>query len=213
MIDTFTSNLKNKLEQSFSTFSSLTINNSVGNSSTELTSATGADTEAAATTVLLPPIEMSLEEQRALGYMPLRDDFEREFRNDAETLLSNLTIANNQLVLLNNSTMKQQVSNSSCLNTPGAHGKAEQQSLDPDDVVDFDLKITLIQMYRECLIERQRYKMIAREYGLVNNASALLNKQKVLSGTGVVIAPNGMSSNHVSNKKRRKIITEDKEMR
>lgn len=28
-------------------------------------------------TVLLPPIEMSVEEQRALGYMPLRDDFER----------------------------------------------------------------------------------------------------------------------------------------
>jgi hypothetical protein len=28
-------------------------------------------------TVLLPPIEMSTEEQRALGYLPLRDDFER----------------------------------------------------------------------------------------------------------------------------------------
>ncbi len=28
-------------------------------------------------TVLLPPIEISSEEQRALGYMPLRDDFER----------------------------------------------------------------------------------------------------------------------------------------
>jgi hypothetical protein len=28
-------------------------------------------------TVLLPPIEISCEEQRALGYMPLRDDFER----------------------------------------------------------------------------------------------------------------------------------------
>ena len=28
-------------------------------------------------TVLLPPIDISIEEQRALGYMPLRDDFER----------------------------------------------------------------------------------------------------------------------------------------
>jgi hypothetical protein len=28
-------------------------------------------------TILLPPIEMSIEEQRALGYMSLRDDFER----------------------------------------------------------------------------------------------------------------------------------------
>jgi ABC-type nickel/cobalt efflux system permease component RcnA len=27
------------------------------------------------TTVLLPPLEMSLDEQRVLGYMPLRDDF------------------------------------------------------------------------------------------------------------------------------------------
>jgi hypothetical protein len=52
------------------------------------------------TTVLLPPIEMSLEEQRALGYMPFRDDFEREYKNNAETLLSNLTIANNQISLL-----------------------------------------------------------------------------------------------------------------
>ena len=52
------------------------------------------------TTVLLPPIEMSPEEQRALGYMPLRDDFEREYKNDGEQLLSNLNIANNQLLLL-----------------------------------------------------------------------------------------------------------------
>ena len=45
---------------------------------------------------------MSNEEQRALGYMPLRDDFEREYKNNAESLLSNLTIANNQISLLNN---------------------------------------------------------------------------------------------------------------
>ena len=30
-------------------------------------------------------------------------------------------------------------------------------------------------MYRECLIERQRFKKIAREYGLINNATALIN--------------------------------------
>jgi hypothetical protein len=54
-----------------------------------------------ATTVLLPPLEMSLDEQRVLGYMPLRDDFEREYKNDAETLLSNLSISNQQIVFLN----------------------------------------------------------------------------------------------------------------
>jgi len=54
-----------------------------------------------ATTVLLPPLEMSLDEQRVLGYMPLRDDFEREYKNDAETLLSNLSISNQQIIFLN----------------------------------------------------------------------------------------------------------------
>ena len=54
-----------------------------------------------ATTVLLPPLEMSLDEQRVLGYMPLRDDFEREYKNDAETLLSNLSIRNKQIIFLN----------------------------------------------------------------------------------------------------------------
>lgn len=96
---------------------------------------------------------MSMEEQRALGYMPLRDDFEREFKNDAECLVSNLAISNNQISYL---------------------FKEELSKLD-DDQVDFDLKLTLIKIYRECLIERQRYKKIAREYGLINNASALIN--------------------------------------
>ena len=30
-------------------------------------------------------------------------------------------------------------------------------------------------MYREVLVERQKMKKIAREYGLINNASALIN--------------------------------------
>ncbi|CAF0883827.1 unnamed protein product [Brachionus calyciflorus] len=108
------------------------------------------------TTVLLPPIEMSLEEQRALGYMPLRDDFEREYKNDAESLVSNLAIANNQLQYL----FKENKSN---------------QIADDDDQIDFNLKLTLIKIYRECLKERQHHKKLAREYGLINNASALIN--------------------------------------
>lgn len=40
----------------------------------------------------ISPIELSLQEQHALGYMPLRDDFEREFDNEAETLVSSLMI-------------------------------------------------------------------------------------------------------------------------
>ncbi|KXJ10245.1 Transcriptional adapter 2-beta [Exaiptasia diaphana] len=43
-------------------------------------------------TLLHPPeqVEMSTAEQTELGYMPLRDDFEKEYDNDAETLISGL---------------------------------------------------------------------------------------------------------------------------
>ena len=98
-------------------------------------------------TILLPPIEMSPEEQRALGYMPLRDDFEREYKNDAETLLSNLVMSPTE-----------------------------------DDETDVEIKLTLIKMYRQCLAERQRLKKIARQYGLINNASALINKNRIELG-------------------------------
>lgn len=98
-------------------------------------------------TILLPPIEMSPEEQRALGYMPLRDDFEREYKNDAETLLSNLVMSPTE-----------------------------------DDETDVEIKLTLIKMYRQCLAERQRLKKIARQYGLINNASALINKNRLELG-------------------------------
>ncbi|KAK7504103.1 hypothetical protein BaRGS_00004407, partial [Batillaria attramentaria] len=45
-------------------------------------------------TTPLPPMELSLQEQQELGYMPLRDDFEREYDNEAETLISGLSIVN-----------------------------------------------------------------------------------------------------------------------
>ena len=152
------------------------------------------------TTVLLPPIEMSAEEQRALGYMPLRDDFERVYKNDAETLLSNLTIANNQIVFLNksianlglslkdsNGSLATSASSSSlaaALNQPGVSSSASLEP-DNDDAIDYYLKLSLIHMYRECLIERQRFKKIAREYGLINNATALINNHnKVLNSNG-----------------------------
>ncbi|KAJ8308734.1 hypothetical protein KUTeg_013608 [Tegillarca granosa] len=44
-------------------------------------------------TLPVNPIELTIQEQQELGYMPLRDDFERENDNDAETLVSSL--ANN----------------------------------------------------------------------------------------------------------------------
>jgi hypothetical protein len=139
-----------------------------------------------ATTVLLPPIEMSIEEQRALGYMPLRDDFEREYKNNAESLLSNLSIANNQHSLLSSlistnsgpstSTASNNIQKQTNSLVSGTTSAAGASSYDYDDVLDLDLKLILIEMYRECLTERQRFKKIARDYGLLNNASALMNK-------------------------------------
>lgn len=40
----------------------------------------------------LPPVELTVQEQHELGYMPLRDDFEREYDNDAESLVSGLSL-------------------------------------------------------------------------------------------------------------------------
>ena len=138
-------------------------------SSFKSSTSTSNSNELAATTVLLPPIDMSIEEQRALGYMPLRDDFEREYKNDSEVLLSNLTIANNQLIYLNNKLDINTYLLNSNLNANNNNGDANE------DLIDFEFKLTLIQMYRECLMERERYKKIARDYGLINNASALIN--------------------------------------
>lgn len=42
----------------------------------------------------LPPLELTPEEQQELGYLPNRDDFEKEYDNEAETLTSNLVINN-----------------------------------------------------------------------------------------------------------------------
>lgn len=116
---------------------------------------------------------MSVEEQRALGYMPLRDDFEREHKNYAEAMLSALSVTNNQVVFM---------SKDHHHNHNNHHGGVEPN----EDLVDYELKLTLIKMYREVLIERQRMKKIAREYGLINNASALINNYN-----NSLINPNG----------------------
>nr|XP_006822133.1 PREDICTED: transcriptional adapter 2-beta-like isoform X2 [Saccoglossus kowalevskii] len=80
------------------------------------------------------PVEMTLAEQHELGYMPFRDDFEREYDNDAETLVSNLTVDVN------------------------------------DEELDSMLKLTHVDMFTKKLMERERRKRIAREYGLITAA-------------------------------------------
>ncbi|XP_029194990.2 transcriptional adapter 2-beta-like [Acropora muricata] len=53
---------------------------------------TSPDQEVLSPTLLHPPepVEMNAAEQQELGYMPLRDDFEKEYDNEAETLVSGL---------------------------------------------------------------------------------------------------------------------------
>jgi hypothetical protein len=219
--------------------------------------------------VLLPPVDMSIEEQRALGYMPLRDDFEREYKNDAENLISNLFVANNQLTYMNSqpinistttTPVKRELSfepkfsqngivsntaasanlssfsssftfsaSSSTTNTlfsstlvgasltssPSHSSSSNEIS---DDAVDLELKLALIQMYREALVERQRFKKIARDYGLINNASALINNysynnitlSNTISTAGIV---NNSSNGGVLDNRRRKRNENDKDIR
>jgi hypothetical protein len=154
-----------------------------------------------ATTVLLPPIEMSLEEQRALGYMPLRDDFEREYKNDSESIISNLAVSNQQLVYLNRDTHHNPKIKQEKHESNGGHYEDDTFTEDLDDEesndqvteldedqLDFDLKLNMIDMYRDCLKERDRFKKIAREYGLINNASAMINNyNKYVSGLSATL--------------------------
>lgn len=149
------------------------------------------------TTVQLPPIDMSLEEQRALGYMPLRDDFEREFKNYAESMLSTLSLTNNQLAFMTNRDSVTHHNNSHYSNhtnsnhhhhhhhhhisNSSSHCTSSNSNEPNEDHVDYELKLTLIKMYRETLIERQKMKKIAREYGLINNASALINNYNYIN--------------------------------
>uniref|UniRef100_A0A1A8MJV6 Transcriptional adapter n=1 Tax=Nothobranchius pienaari TaxID=704102 RepID=A0A1A8MJV6_9TELE len=43
-------------------------------------------------TTPLPPLDITLAEQQQLGYMPLRDDYEIEYDQDAEKLISGLSV-------------------------------------------------------------------------------------------------------------------------
>ncbi|XP_078000757.1 transcriptional adapter 2-beta-like [Glandiceps talaboti] len=87
------------------------------------------------------PVEMTLPEQQELGYMPYRDDFEREYDNDAETLVSNLTVDLN------------------------------------DEDLDTALKLSHVDMFSRKLMERERRKKIAREYGLIQAATSTGSKK------------------------------------
>lgn len=67
------------------------ISDSIPNRVTDHTCPSGGPLSPSLTTPL-PPLEISLAEQQQLGYMPLRDDYEIEYDQDAEKLISGLSV-------------------------------------------------------------------------------------------------------------------------
>ncbi|XP_053314232.1 transcriptional adapter 2-beta [Spea bombifrons] len=67
------------------------IPDSIPNRVTDHTCPTGGPLSPSLTTPL-PPLDVTVAEQQQLGYMPLRDDYEIEYDQDAETLISGLSV-------------------------------------------------------------------------------------------------------------------------
>ncbi|XP_067847341.1 transcriptional adapter 2-beta [Heptranchias perlo] len=67
------------------------IPDSIPNRVTDHTCPTGGPLSPSLTTPL-PPLDITVAEQQQLGYMPLRDDYEIEYLQDAETLISGLAV-------------------------------------------------------------------------------------------------------------------------
>jgi len=83
------------------------------------------------------PSDLSLTELIMLGFMPKRDDFEVEFDNEAESLVS------------------------------GLHGMGSTAKGEEDDEVETALNVCHIDMYKSKMRERERRKQVARDHGLV----------------------------------------------
>lgn len=67
------------------------IPDSIPNRVTDHTCPSGGPLSPSLTTPL-PPLDIALAEQQQLGYMPLRDDYEIEYDQDAEKLISGLSV-------------------------------------------------------------------------------------------------------------------------
>jgi len=81
---------------------------------------------------------LSLHELIVLGFMPARDDFEVEYENDGETLVSSI---------------------------PAASGNSRVES--DDEELETGLKLAHVDMYKNKLKERERRKQVAKDFGLV----------------------------------------------
>jgi len=89
-----------------------------------------------------PPPNLTFNESVVLGYFPKRDDFEQEFDNDGELLVSQLE---------------------------DDTGSGNSNNLNEDDELIKTLNYTHVDMYRSKLRERERRKRVARDHGLIND--------------------------------------------
>jgi len=85
---------------------------------------------------------LTSHESILLGYLPIRDDFEVEWDNEAESLVSHLIHQ-----------------------PPSSSG----QAADDDDALEADLKAVHVEMYKSRLRQRERRKKVVRDHSLVSN--------------------------------------------
>lgn len=90
------------------------------------------------TTPTNPASNLSLHELIVLGFMPARDDFEVEFENDGEILVSGIQACSG-----------------------GNRVESEDEELETG------LKLAQVDMYKNKLKERERRKQVAKDFGLV----------------------------------------------
>src|SRR5262249_53908506 len=95
--------------------------------------------------------KISSDDFRLLAYMPQRDDFEKEFNNDAEALISNLMILPDDDDLDKGTIFPLSTHSFLC------------------GFISFSaVKVAQIEMYIREVAERRRRKIVAREYDLVS---------------------------------------------
>jgi len=111
-----------------------------------------------------PPTNLTTHEAIMLQYLPIRDDFEIEYENDAESLVSQLQFQPSVSAISSAQGPNSKSLSQGSLTTSIYPGFQEE-----DDNVDLELKVAHIDMYKMKLRERERRRRVAREHQLVNH--------------------------------------------
>jgi len=107
---------------------------------------------------------LTSHESILLGYLPIREDFEVEFDNEAESLVSHLQYQ----------THSQTAANAAAATTAAAAGGGGGTTMmptvpqDEDEVLEQELKAALVEMYKSKLREREKRKKAVRDHALIS---------------------------------------------